>query len=1153
MMQSFAKRRRASLPAAVSLLMFVSVTAASGQVTSGSITGSVQDATAAAVVGVNLKLTDTATTIAHSTTSDEAGNFQFQLVPPGVYVLQASTTGFKTFRRDGIIVEAERSLAVPITLSLGQVSDTVEVSGGTPLLEPNTSSLGTVMDRQKIEDLPLNGRNPMGLANLIPTVRGVGYFGGQVLSTWRTAAVNISGGQPLLNSFLIDGAANDKIGDASGALTYLAVDATQEFKVLTNSMSAEFGRTGGGIISVISKSGTNAYHGNLFEYIRNDKLNANNFFSNKAGAKLAPLAVNQYGGTFAGPIKKEKAFFFFNYEGYKERRTQTRIINSPSALERVGDFSQTFTSSGQLISVFDPMTTTADPSRPGAFIRQPFPGNVVPANRVSKLSQELFKLFPMGNLPGLPFSHTQNLYQIAKSPIDRYTWGLKGDYNLSQNRRLALRYTRDVLEPWRFPNFFNSVIDTDGRYIAIPRRSATLQYTESITPTWLLEARVGVNTDGENGYGPFSQDIGKNFELASLGFPQSFIDQQQRGHFTPRGAFPIFNIGDLTSLGSGNADQIRTGMAWDSSFVVSKVFSSLTLKMGYDKRFSTFNSSGVAVAAFTFNRGFTQGPDPTRASAGAGDGIASFILGTPAAGLASYNPDVALGQHYHAAFVQGDWKTSRNLTLNLGLRWEFEAPVTERYNLFTNFDPSLPPSIQVPGLNLHGGPIFPGATGGPRGVTDPKYNMWAPRLGFAYQARTHVVVRGGYGITYIPIKGTNIPLYTGFSPTTIMVTSLDGGLTPKDTVRDPFPTGITRPTGSKLGAATGLGGNLQTQLRDAKPGYMQQWNFTLQYEPWANWLIEGAYVGSKGTHVLTVQSRNLDQIDPANLQLGNALLQSVPNPFFGTIATGPLSGPTVPRQQLLLPYPQYNGVSGGWSSLGYSIYHAFALKIEKRFSQNFSLLAAYTLSKIIDGAVGNGGAVRPGGANDFGILNWYNLRAERSKGIEDVPQRLVLTALWELPFAKQGNPVKRFVLGGWHFNAISTIESGRSIALNSGGNNRPNVVAGQNPISGDRSLARWFNTAAYSVPAPFTYGNSSRTIPNVMSDGVKNVDFSLFKDFRITERTTLQFRAEAFNLTNTPVFDTPGVDVQSQTFGVVTATAFSPKPRELQMALKLTF
>lgn len=1122
----------------------------SAQVTSGSVTGSVVDGTNAAVVGTAVKLTNTETSVARNTTSDNAGNFQFPLVPPGIYVLEATSPGFRMFRRDGIVVEADRSLAIPVTLSVGQVTETVEVIGGTPLLEPNTSSLGTVMDQQKIADLPLNGRNPMGLANLIPTVRGVGYFGGQVLSTWRTAAVNISGGQPLLNSFLIDGVANDKIGDAAGAMTYLTVDATQEFKVLTNSMSAEFGRTGGGVISVISRSGTNRYHGSLFEFLRNDKMNANNFFSNSSGALLAPLAVNQYGGTLGGPIKKDRAFFFFNYEGYRERRAQTRIITSPSARERAGDFSETLTAAGQLITIYDPLTTQASG---GGFVRQAFPGNVIPANRVSKLSQEILKLVPAGNLPGLRNSRAQNLFQTAKSPINRYDWGLKGDYNFTEKSRFAMCYTRDVLEPWLFPNFFNSVIDTDGRYIAIPRHSATAQYTHSISAAFLLEARAGINTDGENGFGPFSQEIGKNFDLTSLGFPQSFIDQRQRGHFTPPGAFPVFNVGDFTNFGAGTPDQIRTGLAWDTSIMATKIMSSHTLKFGYDKRFSAFNFSGVGNSTFTFNRGFTQGPDPNAASVTSGFGTASFILGMPATGSNVFNPDYSIGQHYHAAFLQEDWKATRTLTLNLGVRWEYEAPQTERFNAYANFDPNLTAPIQAPGLNLRGGPIFPAANGGTRHITDPTYKMWAPRLGYAWQLRQHLVARGGYGITYIPIKGTGIPTYPGYAAITTMVTSLDGGLTPKDTVANPFPSGLNVPTASRLGASTLLGGDLQTQMREPKPGYMQQWNFTLQLEPKPNWLVEGAYVGSKGTHVLTVQARNLNQLDPRFFSLGNALTQTVPNPFFGIIQTGPLSGATVPRQQLLRPYPQYNSVTGGWSSLGDSIYHAFALKIEKRFSKGFSMLAAYTLSKIIDAAAGSGGAVRPGGAPDTGIINWYNLRQDRSKGIEDVPQRLVLTALWSLPWFKQGPAATRFLLGGWQINAIGTFESGRTIALTAGGGNRPNVVAGQNPNSGTRSLSRWFNTAAYSVPAPFTYGNSSRTIPNVASDGVKNVDLSVFKDFRIKEKATLQLRAEAFNLANTPVFDTPGNNAQATTFGVVTATAFSPKPRELQMALKLTF
>jgi hypothetical protein len=1149
--------------AAVTVWMFAGALVAFGQQITGSVTGSVQDPSGAAVVGATVTLTNTGTSVSRTTQSDGSGNFQFLLLPPGNYLLEASNPGFRTFRRDGIVVEADRSLAVPVTLSLGQVTETVEVTAGTPLLEPNTSSLGTVMDRRKVEDLPLSGRNPMGLANLIPTVRGVGFFGGQVLSSWRTAAVNIGGGQPVSNGFMIDGMANDKIGDAAGAMTFLTVDATQEFKVITNAMSAEFGRSGGGIISVISRSGTNEFHGNLFEYLRSENLNANDFFANRSGAPRAPLIFNQFGGTLGGPIKRDKVFFFANYEGYRERRSQTRVITSPTALERNGDFSDTRTAAGQLIRIYDPLTTASNPSQPGAFIRQQFLNNVIPASRISVLSREIFKLFPQGNLPGLPFTRAQNLFQVGSTPISRDTWGIKVDYNVSDNRRLAVRYTRDNINPWRFANFFGNLLEDDGRLIGIPRHSSSLQYTDSLTPTLLLDVKSGYNYDGEFGHGPWSDPEYANTQLTAFGFPASFADQLYKGRFTPRGGFPQLNVGDLLNM-AGHGDQVRAGSAWANSLALTRLQGSHTIKTGYQYTFYTFNSSGTTSgsATFTFNRGFTQGPDPNRATTDAGYGVASFLLGTPASGTNVLPPENTLGQHYHALFVQDDWKATRRLTLNLGLRWEYEGPLTDRYDIFTNFDPSIESPLRVPGFPLQGGAVYPATQGGPRGFTETSYRRFAPRLGFALQARNNFVVRGGYGITFIPTKGTSlgtIGAFTGFRAETPMVTSLDGGLTPHHTVSNPFPAGVEQPTGSRLGALSGIGSAMQAQYRDVIPGYLQQWNFTLQYEPWANWLLEGAYVGSKGTHLLTIESRDFYRLHPQYLALGNDLVRSVPNPFFGIIPTGPLSAATIPYHRLLRAHPQFASIAGGHSFLGDSIYHAFALKVEKRFSRGFSLLAAYTASKLIDAAAGSGGTTRPGGAPNTGILDWYDLRRERSKGIEDIPQRLVFTALWELPFARTATGWQRHVLGGWQVNAITTIQSGSPIALTAPGTsgvigaNRPNVVAGVNPKLENPAIDKWFNTDAFSVPAPFTFGNASRTLPNVLSDGAFNVDLSLFKDFRVTERVKLQLRGEAFNLTNTPTFEVPVRDVNSRTFGVVTATAFYPKPREIQLALQLTF
>src|SRR5215467_2728210 len=384
--------------AQAAILALLGISACLGQQITGSITGAVTDPAGAAVTGASAKLTNTGTGLVSNATTDEAGNFRFLLLPPGTYSLQVTSAGFKSFVREGIIVEVDRSIGVPVTLQIGQVGETVEVTGGAELLEPNTASLGTVMDERKVIDLPLNGRNPMGLANLIPTVRGIGYFGGQVLSSWRLAAVTIGGGQPLTNGYLIDGIANDKMTD-SGTMTYPTVDSTEEFKVQTNGMSAEFGRTSGGVISLITKGGTNEYHGNLFEFLRNTKLNANDFFANRAGRAITPSKVNQFGGTVGGPIRKDKLFFFFNYEGYRERGSSLETVVSPTAEQRVGNFSHLTTASGQLITIFDPATTVLDPAT-NTYTRQQFPGNIIPASRINPIATNILKYFPMPNLPG---------------------------------------------------------------------------------------------------------------------------------------------------------------------------------------------------------------------------------------------------------------------------------------------------------------------------------------------------------------------------------------------------------------------------------------------------------------------------------------------------------------------------------------------------------------------------------------------------------------------------------------------------------------------------------------------------------------------------------------------------------------------------------
>lgn len=1127
------------------VLALVLSVASYAQVTTGVVTGRVSDSSGAVIVSAEVKLLNTQTGVTQTAKTNSSGDYQFLQVLPGVYSVEVSSQGFKTFRRDGIIVEVNRSLAVPAVLEVGSVTETLEVKAGTPLLEPNTSSLGTVMDSRKIEDLPLNGRNPMGLANLIPTVQGIGYFGGALLSTWRMGQVVIGGGTPLNNAFMIDGIANEKMTDYS-AMAFLPVDATQEFKVQTNAMSAEYGRTGGGIISVISKSGTNEFHGVLFEYLRNDKFNSNEFFANAAKSPRPPVKVNTFGGTLGGPIKKDKLFFFFNYEGYRERRAASTTITSPTTAQRGGDFSNTFTSTGAPIIVYNPFTTQADPNKPGSYIRTPFAENKIPPSMISPIAAAVLKYYPAPNLPGLPNSGAQNLFLVGPTPINKNNIGIRGDYYLSSSRRLAGRFSRDNLD-WGFTNYFNNIADVDGRHVVIPRWTALMEYSDTLSPTLLLDARIGVNREREHTVAP-----GHNFDVTSIGFSKAYASQIQYGMMGV--GFPYFSITDMTSFGrpDSTGNPTATGTA---AITLSKVMQKQTIKFGFEQRlyrrsdWGTSNSSGN----YAFSRGFTQGPNPLVASTAAGYGLATFLLGTPTSGSAGVQADTQVGMRYSALFVQDDWRATNKLTLNLGMRWEYEGPVKDARNVFPNFDPSIASPLVVPGLSgLKGGYVFPGSGGLPNGLTDQTWTNFGPRFGFAYQATPKAVVRGGYGITFIPSFGPGAAAAgAGFVVNTTMVTSIDGGLTPYNTLADPFPTGIQRPTGSSLGALTNIGGALAGQLRDVHRGYAQEWNFTLQYEPWANWLLEAAWVGNKGTHI-TMTGIPLDILPDQYLSMGSQLLDQVPNPFYGIITSGTLAAKTVTRKQLLLPYPQFTSVSGGNVYLGDSIYHAFTLKVEKRFSRGFSLLLAYTKSKLIDDLQSTG---RPGAVAGTAVQDWWNLSAERARSYQDIPQRLVITGLWEIPY-KPTNAILRAIAGGWQMNNMTTIQSGRPIALSasiSNGGNRPNVVAGVSDQPANQSLKSWFNTAAFSQPAAFTYGNVSRTLPDINGPSFFNMDASLFKSFPIKERFKLQFRAEAFNLTNTPSFDVPVGSLSSATFGYVTSTMTPAHTRELQFALRLSF
>src|SRR5579871_31282 len=586
---------------------------ASAQVITGSITGSVVDASDSVVVGAKVTLTNNGTSQTQATPSDASGNFRFLLLPPGKYSIEGSLAGFKTFKREGIIVEADRSLGVPITLSVGEATQTVEVVGGTPLLEPNNSEVGTTVDSQKVMELPLNARDPMGLANLVPTVKGVGYFGGQILTSWRIGAVNIGGGQSLTNAYLMDGVPNDKMGDASGPNTFLTTDSTGEFKVITNGMSAEYGRTTGGVISAISKSGQNEYHGTAFDYLQNTALNANNFFANAAGQQLAPVHQNQFGGSASGRIVRDRIFFFADFEGFIQHVSHSAILASPTARHRAGDFSQTIRSNtpNQSVTIYDPLTTNTANN-----VSQPFPGNVVPASRISQFSQEFFSLVPLPNLPGS--SGASNLFLIGTTPTTRYTGGGKVDWVISSTQRLAARITQDYLdESIPEASYFKNPLDTNSVDF-VPRHSGFVSYTNTLSPTLVLDIRSGINRDyDQDTLWGLSPPYNKTNFLAALGLPQSFINQ-----IPPRAQqFPLLTVAGLggDSGGAyGGSLQYRPAYEWGEVASLTKIWREHTFKTGYQYTLYRSAPYNQSPPSFSFTAAYTQGPNATVSSGTSG-------------------------------------------------------------------------------------------------------------------------------------------------------------------------------------------------------------------------------------------------------------------------------------------------------------------------------------------------------------------------------------------------------------------------------------------------------------------------------------------------------------------------------------------------------
>jgi hypothetical protein len=1151
----------------------------------GSVVGNVSDTSGSVVPGTVITLTNLATQEKRSVTTDDSGLYRFVNLIPGRYRLDAEKPGFNRFSREPVVVEVDNTVRIDVAMQVGDVTQTIEVTAQTPLLQPESSSLGQVVEARKVTEMPLNGRNPLALVALVPGVVPQGSK--QDSSTGNPTGTNIfawgnfqiGGGQANQSATYLDG--------GSVHVNYLNLlalvptqDAVQEFKVQTSNLGPEFGRFAGGVINLTTKSGTNTFHGTAYEFLRNKVLNANDFFNNSSGIGRPAFVQNQFGVNGGGPIIKDKLFVFASYEGYRQRRGQAFLLSVPTAQMRNGDFSDYRDSTGALVPIYDALTTCGrlnnapcakDAKGNDIITRSPFPGNIIPAGRLDPTAKILANYWGQPNLPGDRFTHRSNFASNASVGGDNDQWNGRVDYSVSDKQRIFGRFTN-----W---TNLSLAIDPYGTGVCQDRCQETFSthqfvygHTYSFTPTTVFDVHLNYLRFH---YDRLPKTLG--VDLTKFDWPSNLNSQVAWRHVptvVPQGYDALWG-----TQGAGSGIFARN----DNMGVMpslTKIAGKHTYKMGGEIRILRHNyaQSNVPSGIFNFDNKMTA-LDPTNPG-DTGAGFASYMLGYGSAG-SIVTPSFTAGQQIYRAFYFGDtYQVSKNLTLNLGLRYDLQGPWSERYD---RLDILLPyaqnPLAASTGLPLIGRlGLVKSADRHSRNPTDLSKTMFNPRVGFAYRVNDMTVVRGGYGLFWLPsdVKWNDAPNNNEINTiSTPWVASADGGFTPHDRLNNPFPTGVIQPPGRNPSFQTTLlGKGINAVLPNSKNPYAQQWNLDIQRQLPDGTLLDVAYAGSKGVH-LPAHTQNLNQLPDKDLALGNKLNDPVPNPFFGLITSGALADPTVQRGQLLRPYPEYTGVAIDETTNRNSIYHSLQAKVEKRFGGGGTILGSYTWAKLISDTDTLTGWLESAGGTQWGDSNSNNIRGERSLTAFDVPHRLVVSYVVDLPFGR-GKKIANHVSGladkmisGWGINGITTYQSGFPVQLGApdlsnsfGGFSRPVSTGKSGKLDGSAQsrLNQWFDTTQYRLPAPFTFGNISRSLPDVRMNGIRNYDFAIFKAVRFgaEERYAVSFRTEFFNLFNRVQFGppnsgccSPSVGGSNSDFGKVTSQANFP--RLVQFALRFAF
>lgn len=1169
-----------------------------GQSTTASLTGRVTDSGRRVISGATVRVINTGTGIGYHGLTNEEGTYYVSDLPPGRYRIEIEKLGFIAVIESGVILHVQDALEVNFEMMLGSASESVTVEGGSLPLGTESSSLGTVVARREANELPLNGRNVFNLIALAPSVTpqgsatgtpvGVNPFGWgnyQISGAFGNQSAEYLDGQPLNISYI------------NLPILIPSQDSIQEFKVQTGNLPAEWGRFAGGVTNLSTKGGTQFMRGELYEYLRNRVFNANDFFLNRAGKPRPPWVQNQFGAQAGGPwdlrhcCENSRTFWFTSWEGFRLRTGSPFTATVPTAEERQGDFSAVSTTvldpcAGSLLNAQGACpASTSQPS--------PFPDNTIPPARINPTSRALLYLWPEPNAPGTvaPSGTFNNFNTVANTGGNQNQAVGRVDQDITSKQKLFSRFTYwDTLDLPIDP--LRNGLCVDRCLESYATRALVTGYNYSISSMTIFDASASISY-----FTYLRSPQNANFDLTSIGWPAGYngaIPSAMRTPPTPCVASFADNI--MCTQGQSFIQDHNTQYNLSPSVTLVRGRHLYRFGVQVEVSYDNATQTNVASGAFDFcgigEACFTGLP------------IADFLLGY-ADNFSNVNnhysaqavvPALTAGkQVYRALYFNDTWHATDALAINFGLRYELQGPWSERHDRLSYFDPAAPSYLNqfMPtGSRTVMGDVFLVSSGARNNLPLAKDNV-APRLGMAFRVAPGTILRSGYGIFWIP----NYVSY-GLNPNNDMVnaasttyTGTVDGIHPYNSISLPFPDGISAPPGRTLGTAgtqqflTQVVQSITEVDRGNHPeGYVQQWNFSLERQLPGKLSLIAAYVGSKGTH-LAQYSQQVNQISDNLLSQAAGqfatggrsavtLLRPTPNPFFINGRALALATPTTTAGQLERPYPEYTSVELAGQGSFDSIYHSLQLTAQKSFQAGGSLMAAYTNSKLIS----NTDTLTAWLETAVGIIqDNNNLRGERSLSSQDVPQRLVVSYVLDLPFGQDrqyfsqiGSGLNR-AIGGWGVDGVATFQRGFPLVFSNGqandatlfgaGSSRPDILPSCQKNSaggGDDRLGNWFNTACFSAPADFTFGTEPRVDPTLRSAGVDNIDVALFKRLFLgqNERSGVELRVEFFNLLNRTQFAPPNTiccTTNNANFGVITSTSPGTNPRLIQFASKFFF